>query len=59
MLLERKTIQVKAFSAAYINSVGDTAARAMFIGSGSDFTITRLNLPAPTSGAFTLGSDGV
>ena len=54
----KKTIQVKAFSAAYINSVGDTAARAMFIGSGSDFTITRLNLPAPTSGSFTLGSDG-
>jgi predicted phage tail protein len=53
-----KTIQIKAFSAAYINAVGDAAAQALFIGTGSNFTITRQNLPAPTSGSFVLGSEG-
>ena len=53
-----KTIQIKALSAAYINSVGDTAAQALFIGTGSNFTITRQNLSAPSSGSFVLGSEG-
>jgi len=53
-----KTIQIKAFSAAYINAVGDAAAQALFIGTGSNFTITRQNLPAPTSGSFVLGNEG-
>jgi len=53
-----KTIQIKALSAAYINAAGDAAAQALFIGTGSNFTITRQNLPAPTSGSFKLGSEG-
>ena len=53
-----KTIQIKAFSAAYINAVGDAAAQALFIGTGSNFTITRQNLPAPSNGSFVLGSEG-
>ena len=53
-----KTIQIKAFSAAYINAVGDSTAQALFIGTGSNFTITRQNLPAPTNGSFVLGSEG-
>lgn len=51
---DTKTIQIKAFSAAYINSGG----LSLFSGAGSDFTITRQNLSAPTSGSFVLGSEG-
>lgn len=49
-----KTIQIKAFSAAYINSGG----LSLFSGAGSNFTITRQNLSTPTSGSFVLGSEG-
>ena len=51
---DTKTIQIKAFSAAYIN----TGGLSLFSGAGSDFTITRQNLSAPTSGSFVLGSEG-
>ena len=55
---DTKTIQIKAFSAAYINAVGDAAAQALFIGTGANFTITRQDLVAPQNGAFVLGSEG-
>ena len=56
---KKKTIQIKAFSAAYINAVGDAAAQAIFIGAGSDFTITRQNLLAPSNGSYKLSSSTV
>jgi len=51
---DTKTIQIRAFSAAYIN----TGGLSLFSGVGSDLTITRQNLSAPESGSFVLGSEG-
>ena len=54
-----KTIQIKALSAAYINAAGDAAAQAIFIGAGSNLTITRQNLSAPSNGSYKLSSSTV
>ena len=54
----KKELQIKAFSAAYINAAGDVSSRDLFIGTGSSFDVIRQNLPAPTSGSFKLGNEG-